>query len=572
MKTKFFYRPPGLLLGLAFLALIYVSMTWIKSAPAPSIERVAATCDYGGTSQYGPAVAPNTALSLSDMTTENPLIPSDIYRNGPSEPPNQLDLATFAWLEFISLSSSKGSVRGTTGGSFANSGKDQSGTLVWESYQHRSELFPYDASKTGKGREPMPWNQTPTYHMYYKDSGKTKALNVPYNNYNNLDEASQIGQNHIFFPATPGTMDPETDHQLLFEAKVNQKSWQFACENYKKFADFNSNYPDGINFSPGTIEVKATWRPLASIPEDQKYRYHTSTVIIYEGEDSDPQPYTEEYALIGLHIIHKTPNYPAFIFATFEQRDNLIDANGRSTGLYYVPTYDYVKYELNDKTTTANPKEVAVNPTYPSGWLNNPMATPSSGHTQNLPDGSVGNIPGAKKISSSPVRYGVPVVQPPTTNTFVEYVNVQARSFMTQIPGFDKNFVWQYYELKGVQSIPTSDEESLDYYLANIVTESSQPGVQLFTGGTSGPKNNTFTNIRNQLNTRDAAQGGKLFNMGGCQGCHGVAQTQGGQDFSFLYFSKTIGFSPDVTEIPHPTVEVERMKSYMSKLSAQSAD
>jgi len=519
-------------------------------------------------SQFGPAVTQGRVLTTADMTTENPLIPSDIYRPSSTIGPNHQDLATFAWLEFISLSSPKssGAARGETGGSFAASGKDPNTTLVWESYQHRSELFPYIPGNTS-GRAPAPWDQAPSYKMSYKDTnGKEQLVDIPYSNFNNLDETTQIGMNILYFPVDPNKMDPDKDFQVLFEAKVNQQEWNFVNKNYTKFSDFNTNFPNGINFDSGTIEVKATWRPVASIPENDRYRYHTSTAIYYTGEDDNPKAALGEYALIGLHIIHKTPNFPTFIFATFEHMDNLIK-DGTATGLYYVPTYDKISYSLPTTTTTSNPTETVTNPTYPSGWLNEPYAAPSSGNKIPLPKGSVLNIKGSRVLSTSIGNvYGVPVTQPATTNIAVSNVNAQALKAMQGIPGFDKNFVWQYYFLKGVQGVPTDTEQSEDYYLANIVTESSVPGIQLFTGG-QGITNKELQIPRNQANVRDAKQGNKVVNQGGCLGCHGIAQTGSGFDFSFLYFSKTSGFSPDVTGLTTSEEEKERVERYMKMLN-----
>ena len=48
---------------------------------------------------FGPSVEPGRALALTDLTNPNPLIPIDIYRNASV---SHADLATFAWLEFIS--------------------------------------------------------------------------------------------------------------------------------------------------------------------------------------------------------------------------------------------------------------------------------------------------------------------------------------------------------------------------------------------------------------------------------------------------------------------------------------
>src|ERR1700729_3976363 len=97
---------------------------------------------------FGPAVDPGRALSLTDLTNLNPLIPADIYRNASVA---HADLATFAWLEFISaVAPVAAGQRGVPGGSFAASGGAQDGSqvspLVWEPYQHRTELLPCTVS------------------------------------------------------------------------------------------------------------------------------------------------------------------------------------------------------------------------------------------------------------------------------------------------------------------------------------------------------------------------------------------------------------------------------------------
>jgi len=156
------------------------------------------------------------------------------------------------------------------------------------------------------------------------------------------------------------------------------------------------------------------------------------------------------------------------------------------------------------------------------------------------------------------------VVQPPTINLAVAWVNWQVHHAMKRIPCYDKNFIWQYYKLKGVQGVPTSNEKSEDYYLANIVIESSQLGIQLFRGGISQDvTTGELTNSRNQTNVVDAAQGGAAFSVGGCQGCHGVAQTKAGFDFSFLLGARAgVGFSPDTVGTPSDTEIIDRIKNY----------
>jgi hypothetical protein len=160
----------------------------------------------------------------------------------------------------------------------------------------------------------------------------------------------------------------------------------------------------------------------------------------------------------------------------------------------------------------------------------------------------------------------VPVTQPLQTATDVAAVNLQALAAMKEIPGFNGNFVWQYYKLVGVQAVPTNDETTKDFYLANIVVESSQPGIQLFRGfpntkGTQMPPVPPLINVRNQVNVSDSwTSPPTLTSSGGCQGCHGVAQTQKGFDFSFLFFGKNgYGFAPDAGGITTPKAAAARL-------------
>lgn len=162
--------------------------------------------------------------------------------------------------------------------------------------------------------------------------------------------------------------------------------------------------------------------------------------------------------------------------------------------------------------------------------------------------------------TSSSTTAKVKVVQPPTTNSDVEAVNTHVNSL---IKTADSSSIWQYYKLKGVQAVPTSDETTKDYYLANIVVESSPPGIQLFRGqlnpGTFQPDPNT----RNGINITDPKQSNDKFSMGGCQGCHGVAQTNFNFGFSFLFFGKGgAGFTPDTVGAQSADAMAARMKKY----------
>ncbi|MEF9673368.1 exo-alpha-sialidase, partial [Pseudomonas sp. PCH446] len=99
-------------------------------------------------------------------------------------------------------------------------------------------------------------------------------------------------------------------------------------------------------------------------------------------------------------------------------------------------------------------------------------------HTPPIYSGSNG-IP---KGQAGPIR----VVQPQTIYSEVAAVNNQVKQLMDGSSAFN-NSVWKHYRLKGVQAIPSSTETDPDYYLANILVESSQPGIQLFRGSNVFP-------------------------------------------------------------------------------------
>ncbi|MEO9132686.1 MAG: hypothetical protein ABI240_15980, partial [Sphingomonas sp.] len=233
-------------------------------------------------------------------------------------------------------------------------------------------------------------------------------------------------------------------------------------------------------------------------------------------------------------------------------------------GVYYVPAYNSVAYAL-PKTTTLPPSGRVVNNPNINFSTSAPKAYPYGTTGVSLPLGAVTSIPGARVVNRVVT---VPVTSPVPPVPEVSTVNNQALAAMQKIPGFGKNFVWQYYKLTGVQAIPTNDETTRDFYLANIVVESSQPGIQLFRGFPP-ITNGVLTNQRNQTNVIDYHNSpASLTSSGGCQGCHGVAQTQNGFDFSFLFFGAAGGgFSPEPQGVPSPSVAQARLvqKRYLQK-------
>ena len=153
------------------------------------------------------------------------------------------------------------------------------------------------------------------------------------------------------------------------------------------------------------------------------------------------------------------------------------------------------------------------------------------------------------------------MVQP---KTIIKEVNDVNNEVLKLIQAEDKTSVWANYRLAGVQAIPSSNE-------------SSQPGIQLFRGSNTGFGQPNFVNNRQDYNltTKELTEGQPVpptnESMGGCQGCHGLAQTTLGGDFSFLVLGAGgFGSIPD-TEAPANATAAQLLESQTEAIQHRKA-
>ncbi len=222
------------------------------------------------------------------------------------------------------------------------------------------------------------------------------APNAPWNN---LDEASEIGLDQMFAGAGPGAQF--TGQQILFQAKANRVEYNYVFQNgwyagvpsaivtaTMNYLHTNTQSPppgstDKVSFLNGTIELKAAWRQLTAA-ELASGRFHVATVRFYPKLDSGHPCYQDaEWGLVALHIIHKTPTAPYFIYATFGQADNLQTEGGNPVedengNLIANQTAD----PLDPMITSQN--AVSANPPTPSSVQTLTPATANSAPPANL--------------------------------------------------------------------------------------------------------------------------------------------------------------------------------------------
>jgi hypothetical protein len=405
-----------------------------------------------------------------------PVPPSDLDTG--ADPKKQ---AEFAWEEFLALNW-KSAYSATGKRDFPDTTwtyESEAGAYpdlnVWETFAHRTELRPYS-------NKMLPFDTAPHYSFGDTLTAGTSALATSFKLFNNLDENNEIGSCDMYAHADAF----QKQYQVLYEAKVNRDEYEYILNNYpdtlslhiatrntkRNIAKYSAYYPNanttcsspkadsviclpcGTGAKTGAMEIKAAWRRLTKL--DDPTKFFTRKVIYYTVGAGNKVIYNNiTYALIALHIIHKTQNYPAFVFATFEH------VNVESDSMRYVL--------LNAKGNEVGPLRI-------------PMRDP------------------IRPITAASTRY--------------VHSKLPAKS------------IWQNYRLVGVQAKPTSDSTSTatNFFLSNYVVESDYTLNHFNGSGIGNPHDHGFNLLYK----------GKLYSMGGCQGCHGAGQKSFGTDFSFL--------------------------------------
>ena len=562
---------PSLMRGTGAASALLLSLSSIQAhaTGCPGSQLPSGPADSGGT------------ITSSELTSKNYLYPSDLVANA-----SQTQKANYAWRLFIasmqqtSSTLTFGAGRGAPGGqySFIDTGKlpTASNPLVFESLYHRTEAFPYyqypaSGSNPRANQPPCPVDHVPVYYTYYEADDNKVPVTLTGKNYVYLDETNQISQNFLYYQHSNNP-----DFPVLFMAKVNQLETEYAYNKTSSPSPSNSwDFPDTV------LEVKTAWRRARDLKNSSMSRYHTATANYWvAGSDGTPTLQTDTFVLIAIHIIQKTSNYPEFIFSTFEHVDSVTrNSSGTITDPAYKTEYNRLAYE----TPSSDPHTATALGAYNVNALGQPQKTNKL---------TTYDLPPAGAISQDFTT----VVQPDTITSEVNDVNNQVNQLVASL---NSGNIWANYRLKGVQAGPTSNSDSADYFLANIVVESSQPGIQLFNGillnagvpkeangyqylvncrenpsstscvyppATSGGPD-TYNNV--SLGVTEAhAVPAPAYNMGGCQGCHGAAQ-QKGRDFSFLA-NGVLGNGKELDSVPASDLSTAQKKAHNSKMSESS--
>lgn len=277
-----------------------------------------------------------TAGGTTDTTfsfTAMPNPPADVPANA-----GEMALVQYAWQEFLALnwqsSYAKDSLKDhpDTTWQYKTDTLPFPETVVWETYAHRTELSPF--------YYPLrPFDSLCKYS--YQNAPVPGAPGALFGLLHNLDETSEIGSCNMFAYTNRFSNNIYADSFIArYQAKVNKVEYNYIKDSFASQASLNfadsitGNYYDSIyvgrpiarqnkmiTLPNGSIEVKSAWRLLSATDDATKYFRRKVIMYSYDPATKKFSYYNRYYALIGLHIIHKSPNHPSFVFATWEHVD-----------------------------------------------------------------------------------------------------------------------------------------------------------------------------------------------------------------------------------------------------------
>jgi len=249
-----------------------------------------------------PAVSPDLPADVADAT-------------GGGAPFPEFD--DFSWRSFIALNWPAGTSAANRGQpDTSRSFGDASGPRVWTTWKSRLEIFqPPDAAVQPVA--PAAWQSF---------DGKNPCGPAVSSEVQTLSAFSAFGdfnQADFSMTALSNPLVAQNRTYLRYDVRVNETQFN-SIVGHKWYIESNLPTRDNpVPFANGSVEVKAAWRLLtaADTPEVRARYYVLNGAMVFDVESATCKP--QDVALVGLHIVSKTPSRPQWIWSSFEHVDNV---------------------------------------------------------------------------------------------------------------------------------------------------------------------------------------------------------------------------------------------------------
>lgn len=374
---------------------------------------------------------------------------------------------------------------------------------VWLGYKSAFDLFPQDGSK------PIAWEKNNgTAVCRNIKPGDKRAVLISGSQFTSV--ADELDQ------AFGGPLPDQTGIFTRYEVRMNKVEYNYVRDNgyYNK-----SNWPsDGVNFPAGNgndvagvIEVKAAWRDLRKVDKKFHHRFFTlDNVLVSIPETCTDKPNSmivcdceaTNVGLVGFHIAQKTPDFPQWVWSTFEQVDNLGEDPSSPKDMqpsYYDP-------ELYKK--------------YPHVLRSNPAAHPGSNR-----------VPDAGDFNPEPINVVRLSQIPDTPKPAVGETDYSTTGMNKMYRDMLKGTVWEHYQLIG------SQWPQLPSISAKTPTDNDfgcEDGTEVQAGGMPFPQCQLANVTMETYHQYDS-----------CMNCHQGAQ-RAGADFSWILAARAYQSTPKI--------------------------
>jgi len=211
------------------------------------------------------------------------------------------------------------------------------GPRVWETWKEASEVY------LPNGQKPAPWGQNDSI------PGLKKGIKV-LSRWSKSDEFLNDDLQPTKADSTlPGTLTDQKGNIVYYEIRLNETLFDYVVAN--QFYNANQQAQAKLISAPaGSMIIKAAWRQLEP---GEGQNYLVVNAYVSDHPDRTKAKYQlRRMGLVGLHVMHKTPSAPQWIWSTHEQVQNLSSIHPS----FYNPACDTCP--INQQTEPGTPNQV----------------------------------------------------------------------------------------------------------------------------------------------------------------------------------------------------------------------
>jgi hypothetical protein len=236
----------------------------------------------------------------------------------------QSDVDVFSWNEFIALNwpANLGNCSPNTSRSILNVKSNDGTATVWQTYMPSDRVF------VAAGKQPAAWcsgNGLAGGMRAIDDVAKAEPIFAKLGAH-----FARIAEPDESLQAAGGVLTDQSGRWVRYEKLMNYDEYTYVVQNklwskagltaFKNSGKTTLNLPTGPT---GAVEIKASWKVLTP-QELSSGKYFTTRATVYNTPSGAPSPGKNPVTLglVGLHIIHKTPQQTGFFWSTFEHVDN----------------------------------------------------------------------------------------------------------------------------------------------------------------------------------------------------------------------------------------------------------